>query len=266
MSIIIGIPTLNGPNRLERCLRSIFSSTDKLLKESQIFVLDDCSTVDLLEQNKIICARFGVELLMHQNRMGVSKSWNDLVKHKVADVNILINDDIEVTNYWLSPLYYNLMNNLWLGVIGYQAFEGPNRYNGNQIFPSYVESKLLFGNTLSPLLSCKGFAFGFRREDFDLIGGFDEQYFCFFEEVDFNLSLMVKLQKRNAIISYPILYHGGAETTTKITDIDIIFKESKVKFENKWNLKWEDLHTKNLLEVPPIGDINEWNSNIYVWS
>lgn len=269
MSICISIPTVNGPQRLERCLHSIFSTEDKAKSFTRIFVLDDCSEPLLLEANKEICARFGVELLMHSQRMGVSKSWNDLTNHTDSEYIILLNDDVEVSKHWLSAMYYTLANNEFLGVVGYNAYEGPNRYNVLPIVPSYIESHLMFGSSKAPLLSAKGYAFGFRKSDYLAIGGFDENYFCFFEEVDFNLSMM-KLNKRNAILSYPILFHGVGETTTSVlSDPQLVFNQSKTYFETKWEIKWEDLRTKFSDRIVPwyqLPALNEWNTNIYVWN
>lgn len=265
--ITVGIPTVNGPQRLERCLRSVFSTEDAQKYKLKVFVLDDCSDPPLLEANKEICARFGVEMLMHQQRLGVPKGWNDLVNHTSSEYVILLNDDIEVTRYWIDAMYYTLKNNDFLGAVGYNAYEGPNRYAGNVIFPTYVESKLLFGSPSAPLLSCRGFAFGFRHSDFDLVGGFDERYFCFFEEVDFNLSLL-NLGKRNAILSYPVLFHGHGETTTSVlSNPSEIFQTSKKLFEEKWETKWEDLRTifnKETIAPLPL-EINEWNTNVAIW-
>ena len=93
-------------------------------------------------------------------------------------------------------------------------------------------------------------------------------YFCFFEEIDFNLSMMRYLNKRNCILSYPILKHiHGATTFKELGDHSVIFKESKRIFELKWGVAWENLrslfHNKNIPRIKNI--LNEWNSNFNIW-
>jgi hypothetical protein len=234
----------------------------------RIIVLDDCSTEENLEKNKVICASFGLDLLMHTERLGVAKSWNDLTRHAESEIVILLNDDVEVANNWIDVATYTLNNNPQIGVVGFNAYEGNNsRLQSNNV-PTYVESNILLGSNLHPILSAKGFAFAFLKKDFNDVGGFDNSYFCFFEEIDFNLSIM-KLGKRNCILSYPIFKHAVAATTTKeLLDHKITFLKSKEYFENKWGVKWESLRALfNKSSIPDINNctLNEWNSITDTW-
>lgn len=268
--ITIGIPTLNGPERLESCLHSIASNFEphrQNLLDYKVIVLDDCSTEDNLSKNIDVCNRYGIELLMHKERRGVSKSWNTLTRHTSCDIMVLLNDDIVVTRYWLDTLIYSLENNPILGTVGLNAYEGPNRFLGSQIYPTYMEAKLLFGSQNHPILSSRGYAFAFRKEDYLQVNGFDERYFCFFEEIDFNLELL-KIGKRNAILNYPNIFHGHGETTTKtFSNPSDIFAESKFKFEDKWKCEFKNIRSifnhDTIAKIPSI--INEWNTNIAIW-
>jgi GT2 family glycosyltransferase len=234
----------------------------------RIIVLDDCSSEENLEKNKVICASFGLDLLMHTERLGVAKSWNDLTRHVESEIVIILNDDVEVANNWIDVATYTLNNNPQIGVVGFNAYEGDNsRLQPNNV-PTYVESDILIGGNLHPVLSARGFAFAFRRCDFDLIGGFNESYFCFFEEIDFNLSMMTIANKRNCILSYPIMKHiHGATTVKELKSPSEIFKSSETTFEIKWNIKWKNLRDLfNNKNIPKLTEqLNCWNSNIEIW-
>ena len=267
--IVVGITTLNNPDILNNCLKSIYKTHDMYKGlDIKILVIDDCSSDENLERNKEVCASHGVGMLMNGQRLGVAKSWNNLSRHFNSEIVILLNDDVEVAHNWIDVMIYTLDNNPEIGVVGFNAYEGDNSSLPANNIPTYVESKIMLGGHLHPILSAKGFGFGFRKADFDKIGGFNDDYFCFFEEIDFNLSMMRYLNKRNCILSYPILKHiGGATTFKELGDHSIIFKESKRIFELKWGVAWENLrslfHNKNIPRIRNI--LNEWNSNFNVW-
>ncbi len=268
--VLIGIPTLNGPQRLENCLNSIYQTHDLHKYNVNIFVLDDGSTKENLDENIKICNRRNLLLLMQPKNLGVSTAWNTLVNHNQdSEYCILINDDILVANNWIDVVVFTLKNNSNIGVVGLNAYEGSNSALPSNNIPTYVESNILLGSQLHPILSARGFAFGFRMDDYKKINGFDQRFFCFFEEVDFNFNMMKILNKRNCILSYPILKHiHGATTFSQLQNHSEVFIESKGRFEEKWNIKWEDVRTTfNPSVVPAINkdELNEWNSNIDIW-
>lgn len=266
--VVVGIPTLNNPEYLKGCLDSIYKTHDMYKGiDVVVLVLDDCSTQDNLEKNKDICAARGINLLMHNQRYGVSTAWNNLTRHLESEIVILLNDDVEVTHNWLDVAIYTLDNNDQIGVVGFNAYEGDNsRLESNNV-PTYVESKIMLGGNLHPILSARGFAFAFRRHDFDVIKGFDTNYFCFFEEIDFNIAMM-NLNKRNCMLSHPIFKHyHGVTTTRELPNHHEIFDKSKAWFESKWGTKWSDVRvTFNVANIPAIKcPLNEWNSNYNIW-
>ncbi len=267
--VLVGIPTLNNPDLLRSCLDSIYKTHDMYKGlDIRVIALDDSSTPENLEKNKEICATYGIDLLMHTSRYGVARAWNNLSTHVESEIVILLNDDVEVAHNWIDVIIYTLDNNPDIGVVGLNAYEGDNSKLTLPPIPTYIESKIMFGGNLHPILSARGFGFGFRRLDYDMIEGFDNRYFYFFEEVDFNISMMKKLNKRNCILSYPILKHHHGVTCMK--DINYhpnVFSESMKKFEEKWNVKWSSI--RELFAFDEIQNItapiNEWNSNYNIW-
>jgi GT2 family glycosyltransferase len=267
--VTVGIPTLNNPKMLESCLKSIYATHDMYKNiDVNVLALDDGSNKENLELNKEICSRFGINLLMHKKNYGVAVSWNNLTRHFNSEIVILLNDDVEVSHNWIDAIIYTLDNNNSIGVVGLNAYEGDNSHISSNNIPTYVESKILLGGNLHPILSARGYAFGFRRADFDAVGGFESSYFCFFEEIDFNLSVMTTLGKRNCILSHPTIKHRhGATTFKELGNHDDIFRNSKEIFEVKWNVKWEKIRTKfDSNSIPRITEpLNEWNSNYNIW-
>lgn len=267
--IVVGIPTLNNPDMLSECIDAIYKTHDMYKGlDIKVLVIDDNSSEENLEKNKEICASHGLDLLMNSERRGVPACWNLLTRHYQSDYTILINDDIIVRHNWIDVVLYTLKNNYGIGVVGLNAFEGENYNRPENNVPTYVEAKILLGGNLHPILSARGFAFGFRTRDFDQICGFDETYFCFFEEIDFNLSMMKYLNKRNCILSHPILHHKHGATTTKVLQKPTeTFVKSKLLFEAKWEVKWDNIRKYITAEGIPLltEPLNEWNSNYNIW-
>lgn len=230
--ILIGIPTLNGPDRLERCLRSIKQHTPLAKYDAEVVVSDDGSYSEKLVQNKNICHVYRVPLLMSEVRTGVAQQWNRLVRHTEAPIQILLNDDVEVVPHWLEALAYSLEENPHAGAIGLKAYQGVNSSHFTPPpQPSYMEAVMERGRGL---LSAQGFCFGFLRNKWVEVGGFDPQFFAFYEEIDFGIELF----KRNwpsYMLSYPIILHQGGATTSDIGNIDapMVLEESRRLFKKK---------------------------------
>lgn len=231
--ICIGIPTLNGSERLARTLDSIRKHTPLSTMKAKVFVSDDCSFEQNIESNKRICMNFGIEMLTAPNRYGVAAQWNRLTRHTEASVVILMNDDVEVVEDWLEVLAFTIRNNPHVGMAGLKAFEGVNSMNFTPPLPhSYNEAVLERGQSM---LSSSGFIFAFSREKFDAVGGFDENFFCFYEEVDFGVRLLEKGYP-SYMLSHPIVVHQGGATTSDRRNVDArrVMDESRDKFMAKY--------------------------------
>lgn len=264
LNLTVGIPTVNGPHRLERCLSHLFKDDTIKNNNIEVIVVDDGSDEYSLQTNKQHCLNYNVKLIEHNERKGVPKAWNTLCKNATKDKILLLNDDIEVNRYWAETICYSLDNNKWLGCIGLNAIEG-QRPNEFPVFPTYMESKIMLGSLDSEIIAPRGYAFAFRKADWELINGFDERYFCFFEEIDFALSLYKNKKLRSGILTFPLLQHYHAETTrTVLEDPMKVFIESKLAFENKWNFKWSELRN-NFKNIPLPKEIKEWNTNLEIW-
>ena len=269
MKILVGIPTLNGSERLSRCLDSIVHCTRfDAFDEVTVLVCDDGSNEGELQANKSAVHFYsghitGLEMLMNNERQGIAASWNKLVRHKRADIVVLINDDIEVVDHWLDVLVYSVWQNSVAGMVGLNSYVGVIK--GHVSAPlriDYREARLLSGN--GQLLTSTGSIFSFRRETYDLVGGFDERYFCFYEEVDFGVALSMK-KFVHLIADYPIVYHMGGATNSDSRNL-IASEEmahSRQKFKEKWGGSPDELRRKLFSSVRrTLTGLREWNTQL----
>lgn len=261
MKILIGIPTLNGPDRLDRALKSIKTYTD--LRNVVVFVSDDASTPENLKLNKDVVHTHGVPMLMSEERLGIAKQWNRLVRHVPdAEVCVLLNDDVEVVEDWLDVLVFSLEKNPDLGMVSLRCETGVTSENG-QPRPrvDYNEARILHAG--GSLVSGGGAAFAFRREDWAGVGGFDERYFCFYEEVDFGVALATQLGRFNAFVSYPVIYHMGGATIGVNMDASQVLLDSRKAFWDKWGLTMDQLRARLGSREAP--SFHEWDSKFKHW-
>jgi GT2 family glycosyltransferase len=260
--ILIGVPTLNGGDRFWRCLASIREYTD-LGENVAIVASDDASDEMHLPHNKHAAHVFNVPLLTTDTRLGISKQWNRLVRHvEDADVCVLVNDDVEVTADWLDVLVFSLEKNPHVGMIGLRCETGVTRARAvSRAFIDYNESRLLSGS--GSLLSSGGACFAFRRADWASIRGFDEQYFCFYEELDFGVSLAKELGRFNVIADYPVVYHMGGATIGANSNASEVLLDSRQKFAAKWRQGLDSMRAE--FGERPQPRFVEWNSQWKNW-
>lgn len=274
--ITIGIPTLNGPARLQRCLESILDAGR--LGNARVLVCDDGSTGPNLDGNKAVIHRMKpklhLELLMNKSRMGIATSWNRLARHYAdAEIIVLLNDDIEVVPWWLDVITYSLKENESIGMIGLNSYVGLTKGQHVQLHPDVPEHvqipRIDFNKATligaGEILSATGSAFAFRKAVFDQAGGFCQDYFCFFEEIHFG-AMLRRLNYYNVMSSYPVLYHMGGATNSDVKNLDAPAQmtRSREVFEAFWGEPLGDVRRK--FNTGPVDlKLHEWNSTIGNW-
>jgi GT2 family glycosyltransferase len=262
--VTIGIPTLNGPERLLRCLESILKYTPLKALGADVLVSDDFSYERELSENKKICKNLGVEILTAPDRLGVAQQWNRLTRHASAPHMILMNDDVEVVPDWLEALLFSLEHNPGAGMIGLKAYQGVNSENFTPPpIHSYNEAVMEHGHGM---VASTGFLFGFHRYRFDELGGFDPTFFAFYEEVDFGIRLL-KAGYPSYMLSYPIIIHQGGATTSEARNINAVkvLAESREKFILKHG-KLSVLRDELTRSSEPLPRTVHWNTLLKVWT
>lgn len=236
-SVVIGVPTLNGPERLERCLKSVAKWTPLDDLQAAVLVCDDGSNPEALDRNKKLSSDYDAIFMANEKRLGVATSWNRLSRHGINELGakciVLINDDVEVVPDWLEALVFSVRENPHAGMVGLNAWQGVNSENFKPPHPvDYNEATMTRGHGM--LSSC-GYCFAFDAVKYLAVGGFDGRYFAFYEEVSFGIELLHKGWP-SYMLAYPTVIHQGGATTSVPTNIDAgaRFLESRAQFQEKW--------------------------------
>lgn len=279
---LIGIPTLNGPDRLQRLLHSIAQCTDFSRFDARVVVADDGSSPQCVAGNVSVVNEFSrggvsIDLLPAPGRTGIAATWNRIVRHDASkhfDVVVLVNDDIEVVDDWLDVLAFSVLNNPRAGMIGLNTYCGTTKAQYLEKHAparvDYAEARLMDGG--GSLIASHGPIFAFHRSTYETVGGFDERYFVFYEEVDFGVTLR-KRGFQHYMASYPIVYHMGGATNSDPRNLDAQkhIAESRRKFQDKWGSTLDRLRegfVKNADALRMAGisvPVVEWNTQLKVW-
>ncbi len=196
MKLAIVILNWNGQTLLERFLPGVLAYSTG----AQIYVADNNSTDDsvaYLQENYP-----EVTLVRNPVNWGFTKGYNEALKSIEADLYCLLNSDVEVTPNWLDPILEAFKTNPEIAIIQPKIRDLLNRdhfeYAGaaggfldqmgypfcrGRIFQSLERDEGQY-NEASEIFWATGACMFIRREVYEELGGFDEDYFAHQEEVD----------------------------------------------------------------------------------
>jgi GT2 family glycosyltransferase len=255
--ITIGIPTYNGAWRLGNLLKSLQMRTPELATgEARVVVVDDGSPV--IDHTRRIIREWSdkmpLDYVEHGQNRGISAGWNTATRYHRCEYAVLINDDVIVSRGWLRALIYVLANSPGAGVVGqnWHAFVGDDVQkllesptSDRDVIPRDPETKehVPSRRELEPgdpgrVMAPTGQLFGFRRSDFDAIGGFDEAYKSFYEESCFGTAMAAHQKKIGVQLNWPFNWHMWSETfrSNPILDPNSRMAQSRLHYRRKWSV------------------------------
>lgn len=255
--VLIGIPTYNGFERVDWLLNSIWlrsSENDKkLLQDSMIIVCDDsgkeehrCRVATVVKKWKDV--GMPIELIVNETNRGVAASWNRLVRSGDEPYCVLINDDIIVSKGWLYSMvnfieanpsvgacsgfcYFIARDDVGALLSGGDSIVTPRHPYSKAPVEKYSEDNEQCGRVMAP----SGCLFAFSREKYNLAGGFDENYYSFYEEADFGTTLASKGYP-SYCLCWPRNFHLWSATFGSAPEIKAskVMEESRAYYIKKW--------------------------------
>jgi GT2 family glycosyltransferase len=218
--VAVVIPSWNSLSLLSRCLRSLADQGEEL----ELFVVDNGST----DGSVAYLEREGIAHLPLPRNVGFAKAVNLGVERTAAAEVLVLNADTVLEAGAVAVLADALRADSRLGgvqprILQLQAGDGPQEvgkdarlYSAGQALtrdgraveegagapqsPRALERREIFG-------LC-GAACLLRRELLDRLGGYDERYFAFYEDVDLNVRAQIA-GWRFAYIPEAVVWHVG---------------------------------------------------------
>jgi len=224
LNLAIVILNWNGKTLLEQFLPSVI----KFSKEASIYVADNASSDDSIE---FIVTNFPkICIIQNKENGGYAKGYNDALKDLKEDVFCLLNNDIEVTEGWLTPIFVHFNNSnkseaiIQPKILDYQdksKFEYAGAAGGfidkygypycrGRIFNSIEEDNNQY-NKKDDIFWASGACLFIKSNVFKELNGFDESYFAHMEEID----LCWRAQNSGYTVKYipdSTVFHVGGAT------------------------------------------------------
>jgi len=255
--VTVGIPVYNRGERLGDLLENLRQRTPKEISH-EIVVVDDSGRSEHQAVVSATCSKYGVSYLAHEKNRGVAAGWNTISRYyNKSDFVVILNDDVFVANDWLTYMIYALENNPKVGSFGMncrfiskddarEVIKGAGakivplnvHWRGSELIRNEryksmpVEEDGAPGKVMCPT----GCFFGFRREIYDLVGGFDERYFAFYEETDFGVACAYRGYPSFSLGVPDHNYHMWSASFGSAPEIDAggIMARSRASFVAKW--------------------------------
>lgn len=240
--VSVVVVNFNGRNFLQNCLSSLRGISFPLGKY-EIIVVDNNSTdgsVNMVKE-KFPQAKI-IEL---SQNTGFSKGCNLAAEKALGDYLVFLNNDTIVDKNWLNFLYRAVIKSADMAAVSskilfMEKYNGQRRIQsaGVDIFKNgyardrgvvVKDKQQIYAidkgfDEAEEILSFNGGSVIINRQVFTSLGGFDESYFLYYEDVDFSL----RLQRAGFKIFYEpksIVFHHHAATSGEFSPLFIYHTE-----------------------------------------
>jgi GT2 family glycosyltransferase len=216
--ISVVIPNHNGAGYLEPCLRSLQAQT---YENMEIVVVDNASQ-DLSAE---IVQRLapGAVLLRENRNLGFAGGVNAGIRSSRGEWVAVLNNDTEVAADWLAECTNAIQNHPEAAYFACKILDFSDRSRIYSAGDCFLRMGIGYRrgqeqkdrpdlNMECEIFSASGCAAVYRKQVLDDIGGFDERFFAYLEDVGLGLRLQAA-GNRGYYIPGAKVYHHGAATS-----------------------------------------------------
>jgi GT2 family glycosyltransferase len=226
--IAVVILNYNGKEFLKQFLPSVLQHSGN----AQIIVADNASNDDSL---KFLKEHYPtVKLVLNDQNYGYAQGYNEALTKIKADYFVLLNNDVEVSDCWLEPMFELLNTNKNIAACQPKllSFHQKNEFEyagaaggfidkycypfcRGRIFNEIEKDSGQF-NDVREIFWASGACLFVRAAAFEHAGGFDGDFFAHMEEID----LCWRMKNLGHSIFYEgksVVYHVGGGTLNKIS-------------------------------------------------
>ena len=253
MDLSIIIVNWNSKDYLRECINSILSTTQEINYE--IVVIDNASFDGCDEMLQQYYPK--VQFIQSERNLGFSKANNAAVKISCGRSLLFLNPDTKLEGSAVNTLYYQLNSLPNAGVVGAKLLNSDrsiqtscirtfptiiNQFLDSELLHSLWPQSALWGN--APLFitntgpmevdSISGACMMVKREVFDEVGLFSEDYFMFAEDTDLCYKIKQAGYKNYYIPSATVYHFGGGSTQKTQSNFSVVMmRESNLLLMKK---------------------------------
>jgi len=257
--ISIIIPVFNQSIFTFNCLKSIHENTDGMACE--VIVVDDGSTDDTSE---MVQSMEGVRYLKNEKNIGFVGSCNAGAKAAQGEFLVFLNNDTMVTDGWLDAMLQAHENHDNVGLVGAKLLfpDGRLQEAGGMIWQDGSAANIgKWENPEEPTFNylrqvdyCSGACLLIKKNLFDELGGFDQQYApAYYEDTDLAMAVRHAGFK---VIYQPLARVVHFEGQTCGVDTSQGMKRYQAVNREKFRSKWQEQLTTTHLPVDSTFDLH----------
>ncbi|WP_396155839.1 glycosyltransferase family 2 protein [Flavobacterium macrobrachii] len=253
--IAVVILNWNGEKLLKQFLPSVISFSS----EAKIYVADNASTDNSLE---VIKNQFpSVTIIQNDANYGFAKGYNVALQNIEEKYLCLLNSDVEVTENWLTPILSLFENNPEVGIIQPKILDYKNKayfeYAGaaggyidkfgypfcrGRIFDNVEKDNGQYDDEQT-IFWASGACFFIRKDIFNQLNGFDDDFFAHQEEIDLcwraiNGGYKIKYTSKS------VVFHVGGATLNEGNP-----RKTFLNFRNSLLMLLKNLPKKELFSI-----------------
>lgn len=210
---------------LEKCLTSIFTKIDSGVSFEVLVVNNGLR--DETDGLEIVFP--GLKIIQSQKNNGFGNANNLGAKEAQGEIIFFLNPDTEIVSQKISAVIREFESDSNLGILGSKVVS-PDGSVQKWIFGSQINLWSILGNNIGlsqdekkycqsekpvEVFWVSGTAFFIRRELFNQLGGFDERFFLYFEDVDICNRTHLLGKKVVYFSKFSVLHHGGKSFSQK---------------------------------------------------
>lgn len=235
LSVII--PTCNNLLRTEACVSLLRSFGREEIKE--IIIVDNNSsdgTNDWLQVQK------DIKVIMNEENRGLAVAYNQGARIATGNFLLFMHNDVYITPDVLSDLLEVMRKNPHIGVSG--VYTNRCRYymqiikNSSDQYED-LEGLVKYAQQVVPrlypciMMVLESFFMLTRREAYEKVGGFDEDYFLPGCE-DFDFTLRIQQERYNVYLGAGYVHHDNNSFAMNHANVNEVYAHNAHIFKQKW--------------------------------
>jgi N-acetylglucosaminyl-diphospho-decaprenol L-rhamnosyltransferase len=228
----------NAGRHLRECLESFSGVADDKVALHRIVVVDNGSTDGSLQQLDHLFDKLPLTLIRNTENRGFGVACNQGAAGSTADFLLFLNPDTRLIGGALEKpvVFFSTPDSQRVGIVGIQLVDAAGQvarscarrptaiammgrsFGLDRILPSCVPPHFLSEwphDATRTVDQVMGAFFMIRRSLFEALGGFDERFFVYFEDLDLSLRAS-ELGWRSVYLATARAFHRGQGTTDAV--------------------------------------------------
>jgi GT2 family glycosyltransferase len=225
--ISIVIPNYNGSAYLGNCLDSLASQT---YKRMEIVVVDNASrdrSVEIVQN-----AALEAILVRESRNLGFAAGVNAGIRASQGDWVAVLNNDTETAPDWLTQCVRAIQNHPGAAFLACRILDYADRNHIYSAGDCFLRAGIGYRRGQQQvdredfhqeceIFAASGCAGLYRREVFEKVGGFDERFFAYLEDVDLGLRLQAAGFEGYYVPKAEVYHHGAATSGGEFSPLSV---------------------------------------------